>query len=138
MAGKTKDVNCDDKKCPVHGGTKLRGFKIKGIVVASDAYRSATIMIEKTIFSKKYERYEKGKKKIRVHNPPCINAKEGDWVIVKECRPLSKTKHFVIIEKIGSDYLFEEKERAMEESKVKKKPKVEAKEEDASSESESN
>ena len=30
---------------------------------------------------------------------PCIDAKEGDKVRVAECRPLSKTVAFVIIEK---------------------------------------
>jgi small subunit ribosomal protein S17 len=35
---------------------------------------------------------------MHAHNPPCINAKEGDVVKIAECRPLSKTKKFVVIE----------------------------------------
>ena len=44
----------------------------------------------------------RGGQKTRVHafNPLCINAKEGDTVKIIECRPLSKTKNFVVIEKI--------------------------------------
>ena len=30
--------------------------------------------------------------------------KEGDIVRIRECRPLSKTKHFVIIEKLGDNH----------------------------------
>lgn len=125
MVGKTKKVVCNDKKCPFHGNVKLRGSTLKGIVIASDVYRSATIKNERMFYVKKYERYEKRRTKLRVHNPPCINAKKGDLVIVKECRPLSKTKHFVIVKKISHDYLFREKEEALEESKVKKEVKKE-------------
>jgi small subunit ribosomal protein S17 len=28
----------------------------------------------------------------------CIGAKEGDTVVIAECRPLSKTKSFVVVE----------------------------------------
>ncbi|TAL57864.1 MAG: 30S ribosomal protein S17, partial [Nanoarchaeota archaeon] len=31
------------------------------------------------------------------------SAKEGDKVRVTECRPLSKTKNFVIVEKLGGE-----------------------------------
>ncbi len=46
----------------------------------------------------RYERYEKRRTRVAAHNPPCINAKEGDKVVIAECRPLSRTKKFVIIE----------------------------------------
>jgi small subunit ribosomal protein S17 len=48
----------------------------------------------------KYERYAKKSSKITAHNPLCINAKVGDTVKFSECRPISKTKSFVIIEVI--------------------------------------
>ena len=37
--------------------------------------------------------------RITAHNPPCIDAKTGDKVKIAECRPLSKTKNFVVVEK---------------------------------------
>src|SRR3989344_5457977 len=43
-------------------------------------------------------RHEKRLSKIQVHIPDSIEVKEGDIVKIAECRPLSKTKHFVIIE----------------------------------------
>jgi len=47
---------------------------------------------------KKYNRYEKRLSKFHAHNPPCIHAKVGDIVTIAECRPLSKTKNFVVVE----------------------------------------
>jgi small subunit ribosomal protein S17 len=46
----------------------------------------------------KFERYEKRQSKIHAHNPPCIEAKAGDRVKIAECRPLSKTKSYVVVE----------------------------------------
>ena len=114
MVGKKKNVVCNDKKCPFHGNVKLRGSTFKGIVIATDVYRSATIKNERMFYVKKYERYEKRRTKLKVHNPQCINAKKGDLVIVKECKPLSKTKHFVIVKKTSHDYLFKEIEGALQ------------------------
>jgi small subunit ribosomal protein S17 len=47
----------------------------------------------------KYMRYERRRSRIHAHNPPCINAKVGDRVKIAECRPISKTVSFVVIEK---------------------------------------
>jgi small subunit ribosomal protein S17 len=51
-------------------------------------------------FIPKYERYERRHSRIAAYNPECISAKEGDKVKIVECRPLSKTKAFAIIEVI--------------------------------------
>ena len=40
----------------------------------------------------------KKRSKLHAHNPPCIDAKPGDIVTIAECRPISKTKSFVIVE----------------------------------------
>jgi len=51
-------------------------------------------------FIQKFERYERRHSRINAYNPSCISAKEGDVVKIAECRPLSKTKAFVVIEKV--------------------------------------
>ncbi|MFH8110199.1 MAG: 30S ribosomal protein S17, partial [Candidatus Aenigmatarchaeota archaeon] len=38
--------------------------------------------------------------RVYAHLPPCLDVKVGDKVKIAECRPLSKIKHFVVIEKI--------------------------------------
>lgn len=48
----------------------------------------------------KYERYERKHTRIVAYNPECIDAKKGDTVRIIECRPLSKTKRFVVFEKM--------------------------------------
>jgi len=53
-------------------------------------------------FIPKYERYSKRRTKLLVHNPDCLNAQVGDVVKIMETRPLSKTKHFVVIGKMVS------------------------------------
>ena len=97
-----KDV-CDDAKCPFHGHIKVRGRIFTGEVVAKDLHKSATVIWYRKQYIPKYERSEKRKTKIRVHNPPCINAQVNDMVKIIETRPLSKTKHFVIIEKVQKE-----------------------------------
>jgi len=89
-------ADCNDKKCPVHGNIKLRGRTFIGTLIKKDTHRSATIEFPRFYYLNKYERYEKRKTKLHVHNPLCIDAKKGDKVIINECKPLSKTKNFVI------------------------------------------
>ncbi len=122
---KPPEKKCEDKKCPFHGNLKVRGRLFTGIVTNIDAHRSATIELERSYFIPKYERHEKRMTRLHVHNPSCIDAKKGDKVKISECKPLSKTKKFVIIEKIGKDILFKQREDALEESKFKKQPKKE-------------
>jgi small subunit ribosomal protein S17 len=52
------------------------------------------------VYVPKYERYLNRRSKVKAHNPVEISAKEGDTVIIKECRPISKTKKFVVVEVI--------------------------------------
>jgi small subunit ribosomal protein S17 len=112
---------CTDSKCPIHGTVKLRGKKVTGIVLKVNPQRTAIVGWDRTVYVQKYERYEKRRTKITVHNPPCIDAQEGDTVVINETRPISKTKHFAIIKKVGSDYLFKEKQERLEEGKHKVK-----------------
>ena len=112
---------CDDVNCPFHGSLKCRGRTFVCTMVSGKMQKTATVMWERRHFLKKYERYEKRKSVVKAHNPPCINAKEGDIVKIMECRPLSKTKNFVIIGVLGKEEGFKEKMESKEEAKFKKK-----------------
>lgn len=90
---------CEDRHCPFHGEIKLRGKIMAGKVIKTDTHKSATVEWERQHYLPKYERYELRRSRVRVHNPSCIKAKVGDKVKIAECRPISKMKHFVIIEK---------------------------------------
>jgi len=121
---------CDDNSCPFHGSLKCRGRVFTGIIISGKMQKTVIVEWEWKHFLKKYERYEKRRGKLKAHNPDCINSKEGDIVKIMECRPLSKTKNFVVVEILGKEKGFKERMEAEEESKVRKdKPKEEKSEE---------
>jgi len=97
---KLPEESCDDAKCPFHGTLAVRGRILQGTVIGGSG-RTVTIRRDYLHFSRKYLRYERRRSSIAAHNPPCILAKMGDKVKVMECRPLSKTVSFVVIEKTG-------------------------------------
>ncbi|MEM5829621.1 MAG: 30S ribosomal protein S17 [Candidatus Aenigmatarchaeota archaeon] len=97
------DVNppksvCKDRKCPFHGHLKIRGKILQGKVVSTKAQKTAIIERNYLHYVPKYERYERRHSRIAAYNPECIDAKEGDIVKIAECRALSKTKAFVVVE----------------------------------------
>lgn len=98
MDKKTENKECGDKKCPIHGNMPIKKESYTGRVIKKDASRSATVEWQRRHFVPKYERYEKRRSRLRVHNPPCIDAKIGNVVKVSRTRPISKTKHFVVVE----------------------------------------
>ncbi|MDP2750398.1 MAG: 30S ribosomal protein S17 [Nanoarchaeota archaeon] len=100
--GSAPTKECADKKCPFHGNLKIRGRTFEGQVISDKMQKTVIVMWERRRMIKKYERYEKRRTKIKAHNPECINARKGDIVKISECRPLSKLKSFVVIEKIKS------------------------------------
>ena len=100
IEAKAPEQTCEDVKCPWHGKLPVRGRTLIGKVVSSKAMKTAVILRNFTRYIPKYERYERRRSKMIVYNPECIAAKKGDMVKVAECRPLSKTKSFVIIERL--------------------------------------
>jgi small subunit ribosomal protein S17 len=97
---KAKEVSCSDANCPIHGSLKTRGQVIKGNVVSDKMRKTVVVQRDYLRFLSKYERHEKRKSRILAHNPSCIGASAGDEVSIMECRPLSKSKTFVVIEKV--------------------------------------
>ena len=95
---KAPSKSCNDKHCPFHGNLKVRGRILKGTVISKDVNKTAKIEFPRLFYLNKYERFEKRRSRIKVHNPPCIDAQVGDVVKIISCKPISKTKNFVIIE----------------------------------------
>lgn len=93
--------SCGDRNCPFHGGLSVRGRLFEGVVVSDKMQKTVTVEVEHVHKVRKYERYERRTSKIHAHNPPCINAQAGDRVKIAECRRLSKTKAFVVVQKVG-------------------------------------
>jgi len=97
------EAGCNDSNCPFHGNLSVRGQVFEGIVASAKAERTITVERSFYKFIRKYERYEKRKSKINVHKPDCFNVKVGDSVKIAECRPLSKTKNFVLVGVTGDN-----------------------------------
>lgn len=98
---KIVETSCNDKKCHIHGNLKIRGRTFEGKVIKKFQKR-IVIEFERMIYIRKYERYAKAKTKIHARLPACMEEQIniGDLIRVKECRPLSKLIHFIVIEKI--------------------------------------
>lgn len=91
-------VECNDKYCPFHAGFKTHGRVIVGKVIKLSSAKTLQIEVPRLVLIPKYERYEKKRTRLHVHYPPCIKVEVGDMVKVRESRPISKTKNFVVIE----------------------------------------
>ncbi|MGH9909445.1 MAG: 30S ribosomal protein S17 [Nitrososphaerales archaeon] len=97
---------CQDDRCPFHGTLSVRGRLLTGNVVSSKTKNMIVVEREYPHLIKKYKRYERSRSRIHAYHPPCIDIEEGDSVRIAECRPLSKTMSFVVVEvreKVGSN-----------------------------------
>jgi small subunit ribosomal protein S17 len=108
MAAEIKDIGfdvvpptaeCSDPNCPFHGSLRVRGQTIDGVVAT--VKMNKTVVVERNYlrYMHKYERYEKRSNRYSAHAPACLGLKVGDRVTIAECRPISKTVSFVVIEK---------------------------------------
>ncbi len=75
---------------------RTHGRTLQGEVVSDKAAKTVTVEMKRRVYLKKYERYTKRRTKILAHNPEEIGAKVGDIVQIKETRPISKRKSFIV------------------------------------------
>ena len=70
---------------------------LTGKVVSDKMQKSATVLVERRVKHPKYGKFVKRSTKLHVHdeNNTC---RAGDVVMIKECRPISKTKSWVLVE----------------------------------------
>lgn len=93
----------NDKNCPFYGKLNVKNTNLVGTVIKKDAHGSATIEWIRSKFVPKYERFQFRRSRIRVHNPASIDAQIGQKVMVARTRPISKSKHHVIIKIIEEE-----------------------------------
>jgi len=103
LALKKPKKSCDDRNCPFHGTLSVRGRVLEGTVISAKMDKTAVIRRDYQFYMPKFKRYERRHSHINAHNPPCLNAEEGQKVRIAECRPLSKTVSFVVVEKIEEE-----------------------------------
>lgn len=72
---------------------------IRGKVVSTKMDKTVVVEKEHLKNLPKFERYERRTRRYMVHSPPCFKLSPGNEVTIMECRPLSKTVSFVVVEK---------------------------------------
>merc|ERR1712006_60091 len=98
VPAKAKEGRYIDKKCPLVGQVSIRGKLLRGVVHRTFMKNTITIRRDYLHYQKKYRRYEKRHKMISAHCSPAFDARPGDEVIIGECRPLSKTVRYNVVE----------------------------------------
>ena len=89
-----------DKKCPFTGDVSIRGRILTGLVHKAKMNRTIIVRRNYLHFVRKYQRYEKRHKNVAAHLSPCFRVREGDSVVIGQCRPLSKTVRFNVLKVI--------------------------------------
>jgi len=94
---------CDDRNCPFHGTLKTRGRTLEGTVISAKMDKTVIVKRDYQFYVPKFKRYERRRSHIPAHSPPCLGVKENDVVKIAECRPISKTVSFVVVEKLEEE-----------------------------------
>lgn len=78
-----------------------RGRTFEGFVTKKFSKR-IVLEFERTVYVPKYERFYKKKTRLHARLPDALanEVNVGDYVQVKECRPLSKIIHFIVLGKV--------------------------------------
>ena len=102
-----------DKKCPFTSNVSIRGKILKGMVVSTKMNRTIIVRRDYLHYVRKYNRFEKRHANIPVHISPCFRVKEGDIVVIGQCRPLSKTVRFNVLKVIPHNIIGSVKKQFM-------------------------
>ena len=73
-----------------------QGKTFEGVVVKSAMKDTCTVQVERYVKHPKYKKYMRLSKKFLVHDAG-NTAQIGDKVTIKETRPISKRKHFILV-----------------------------------------
>lgn len=81
----------------MHNNTVQKNKKtLQGVVVSDKMQKTVVVQVERYVKDRKYGKYMKISKKYKAHNESG-DVKVGDKVMIQECRPLSKDKHFTVV-----------------------------------------
>ena len=70
---------------------------VEGRVVSNKMNKTVTVLVERHVKHALYGKYLRRSTKLHAHDE-ANSCKEGDLVRVTECRPLSKTKNWRVVE----------------------------------------
>ncbi|XP_057800000.1 40S ribosomal protein S11-like isoform X1 [Salvia miltiorrhiza] len=90
-----------DKKCPFTGDVSIRGRILAGTCHSAKMMRTIIVRRNYLHWVKKYQRYEKRHSNIPAHISPCFRVREGDHVIIGQCRLVPYT-HYQFLVLLGN------------------------------------
>jgi len=73
---------------------------LQGKVARISGDKTITVLIERKIKHPLYKKYVRRSTKVHAHDENNM-CKAGDTVVIQSCRPLSKTKHWRLVEVVG-------------------------------------
>jgi small subunit ribosomal protein S17 len=73
---------------------------VEGRVVSNKMDKTVTVLVERQVKHALYGKYIKRSTKLHAHDEDNV-CQEGDVVRVTECRPLSKTKNWRVVEVVA-------------------------------------
>ena len=74
---------------------------LTGKVISNKMDKSITVLIERRVQHPKYGKFIRRSTKLHAHDEHNV-CKEGDIVMIAECRPLSKTKAWALVSVVES------------------------------------
>ena len=74
--------------------------KLNGKIVSTAMMKTVVVAVDRFVEHPKYRKFLRITKKYKAHNENG-DYKVGDMVTIEECKPISKDKHFKVIEKIA-------------------------------------
>ena len=75
---------------------KVQKLTLTGVVVSTKMKDTIVVRVDRFLKHPIYKKFLTRSKKFKVHDAG-NTAKEGDTVTIQSTRPISKTKHFIII-----------------------------------------
>lgn len=84
----------------VNNESEAKGRTVVGKVVSDKMDKTIVVAVERTVKHPKYGKIMKRRSKLHAHDESQIG-KIGDTVKIRESRPLSKTKSWVLVEVVG-------------------------------------
>lgn len=102
---------------------------MQGTVISAKTAKTVTVTVVSQWKHPVYGKYVKSTKKYACHIDK-VEAKEGDIVTITECRPISKTKFFVVTAKAASTkatIAAEAMKESADKAEVKEAPKAKVK-----------
>ena len=74
--------------------------QLNGKIVSTAMMKTVVVAVDRFVEHPKYRKFLRITKKYKAHNENG-DYKVGDMVTIEECKPISKDKHFKVIEKIA-------------------------------------